>query len=306
MDCLVCLLLPPLEAGRSLPSGLCRTERDKGTLYELTFKGDKDHEFKQIVLFRPFGPIITVKNKKINTAQTLVNVIVPLAKRAGKFQQFMRNFREMGIRLDGRVHLTVVYFGNEQMSEVKGILENISRLSHKAGTCPAVDNESSPVGPDPNPRVAGWQLAFWPAVAGSLQVSLTALHPGGTPAPIRMQAGHPQGSVGNNGHGGSDRTSLGSKPRSQRRSRGARCAGGNIIIHHSFWLKHWKVPHISRNNISTVPDERKKDPALDEGLGLQKFQTPQAALGQILIHSQAQRIISGPYNCQVCEEALQP
>ncbi|XP_015262737.1 PREDICTED: chondroitin sulfate N-acetylgalactosaminyltransferase 1 [Gekko japonicus] len=110
--------------------GICRTERDKGTLYELTFKGDKDHEFKRIVLFRPFGPIVTVTNENLNTAQTLVNVIVPLAKRAGKFQQFMQNFREMGIRLDGRVHLTVVYFGKEQMREVRGILGNTSRSAH--------------------------------------------------------------------------------------------------------------------------------------------------------------------------------
>nr|XP_056713828.1 chondroitin sulfate N-acetylgalactosaminyltransferase 1 [Euleptes europaea] len=110
--------------------GIYRTERDKGTLYELTFKGDKNHEFKRIVLFRPFGPILRVKNENLNTARTLVNIIVPLAKRAGKFQQFMQNFREMGIRQDGRIHLTVVYFGREQMSEVKGILENTSKSAH--------------------------------------------------------------------------------------------------------------------------------------------------------------------------------
>ncbi|XP_054847049.1 chondroitin sulfate N-acetylgalactosaminyltransferase 1 [Eublepharis macularius] len=110
--------------------GIYRTERDKGTLYELTFKGDKHFEFKRIVLFRPFGPVLRVKNENLNLAHTVVNVIVPLAKRAGKFQQFMQNFREMGIRQDGRIHLTVVYFGKEQMREVKGILENASRSAH--------------------------------------------------------------------------------------------------------------------------------------------------------------------------------
>lgn len=35
--------------------------------------------------------------------------------------------REMCIQQDGRVHLTVVYFGKEEMDEVKGILENTSR-----------------------------------------------------------------------------------------------------------------------------------------------------------------------------------
>lgn len=35
--------------------------------------------------------------------------------------------REVCVRQDGRVHLTVVYFGKEQMSEVRGTLENTSR-----------------------------------------------------------------------------------------------------------------------------------------------------------------------------------
>ena len=35
--------------------------------------------------------------------------------------------REMSIQQDGRVHLTVVYFGKEEMDEVKEILENTSR-----------------------------------------------------------------------------------------------------------------------------------------------------------------------------------
>ncbi|XP_042333574.1 chondroitin sulfate N-acetylgalactosaminyltransferase 1 [Sceloporus undulatus] len=110
--------------------GIHRTERDKGTLYELTFKGDKGYEFKRIVLFRPFGPIMKVKNENLNMAHTLINIIVPLAKRANKFRQFMENFREMGIQQDRRIHLTVVYFGKDQMTEVKEMLENTSRSAN--------------------------------------------------------------------------------------------------------------------------------------------------------------------------------
>ncbi|XP_012290674.2 chondroitin sulfate N-acetylgalactosaminyltransferase 1 [Aotus nancymaae] len=110
--------------------GIYRTERDKGTLYELTFKGDHKHEFKRLVLFRPFGPIMKVKKEKLNMANTLINVIVPLAKRVDKFRQFMQNFREMCIEQDGRVHLTVVYFGKEEINEVKGILENTSKAAN--------------------------------------------------------------------------------------------------------------------------------------------------------------------------------
>lgn len=110
--------------------GIYRTEKDKGTLYELTFRGDSKHEFRRLVLFRPFGPIIKVKKEKLNMANTLINVIVPLAKRVDKFRQFMQNFREMCIQQDGRIHLTVVYFGKEEMNEVKGILENTSKAAN--------------------------------------------------------------------------------------------------------------------------------------------------------------------------------
>ncbi|KYO24472.1 chondroitin sulfate N-acetylgalactosaminyltransferase 1 [Alligator mississippiensis] len=119
-----------LYAASDFIEGIYRTEKDKGTLYELTFKGDRKHEFKRIVLFRPFGPVMKVKNENINMANTLINVIVPLAKRTSKFQQFMQNFREMGIQQDGKIHLTVVYFGKEQMNEVKAILENTSRSAN--------------------------------------------------------------------------------------------------------------------------------------------------------------------------------
>ncbi|XP_007179045.1 chondroitin sulfate N-acetylgalactosaminyltransferase 1 [Balaenoptera acutorostrata] len=110
--------------------GIYRTEKDKGTLYELTFRGDHKHEFRRLVLFRPFGPIMKVKKEELNMAGTLVNVIVPLARRVDKFRQFMQNFREMCIQQDGRVHLTVVYFGKEEMNEVKGILENTSKAAN--------------------------------------------------------------------------------------------------------------------------------------------------------------------------------
>lgn len=40
---------------------------------------------------------------------------------------FLCTYREVCVRQDGRVHLTVVYFGKEQMSEVRSTLENTSR-----------------------------------------------------------------------------------------------------------------------------------------------------------------------------------
>ncbi|XP_010223463.1 PREDICTED: chondroitin sulfate N-acetylgalactosaminyltransferase 1 [Tinamus guttatus] len=97
--------------------GIYRTEKDKGTLYELTFKGDAKHQFKKIVLFRPFGPVMKVKNENVNMADTLINIIVPLAKRASKFRQFMQNF-------------SIETAFTEQMNEVKSILENTSKSAN--------------------------------------------------------------------------------------------------------------------------------------------------------------------------------
>ncbi|KAF6729116.1 Chondroitin sulfate N-acetylgalactosaminyltransferase 1 [Oryzias melastigma] len=124
--------------------GITRTEKDKGTLYELTFRGESTSEFKRLTLFRPFGPLIKVKNERVDTANVLINIIVPLSRRTDKFKQFMHNFREVCVRQDGRVHLTVVYFGKEQMSEVRSTLENTSReVNFKNYTLLQLDEEFS-------------------------------------------------------------------------------------------------------------------------------------------------------------------
>ncbi|KAJ8380939.1 hypothetical protein SKAU_G00017170 [Synaphobranchus kaupii] len=107
--------------------GISRTEKDKGTLYELTFKGDRSHEFRRLVFFRPFGPLMKVATERVRMDNMLINIVVPLAKRVEQFRHFMFNFREVCIRQDGRIHLTVVYFGKDQIREVKGILEKTSR-----------------------------------------------------------------------------------------------------------------------------------------------------------------------------------
>lgn len=107
--------------------GIARTEKDKGTLYELTFRGEQKQEFRRLLLFRPFGPLMKVKSELVETANMAINIVLPLSQRADKFRQFMHNFREVCVKQDGRVHLTVVYFGKDQMNEVKGTLENTSR-----------------------------------------------------------------------------------------------------------------------------------------------------------------------------------
>ncbi|XP_066506849.1 chondroitin sulfate N-acetylgalactosaminyltransferase 1 [Hoplias malabaricus] len=107
--------------------GIARTEKDKGTLYDLSFRGEQQQQFRRLVLFRPFGPIMTVSDDRVETRHTLINIVLPLSHRADKFRHFMQNFREVCIKQDGRVHLTVVYFGRDQINDVKATLENTSR-----------------------------------------------------------------------------------------------------------------------------------------------------------------------------------
>uniref|UniRef100_A0A668RNX7 Hexosyltransferase n=1 Tax=Oreochromis aureus TaxID=47969 RepID=A0A668RNX7_OREAU len=107
--------------------GLYRTERDKGTLYELFFAKEDSSSFRHVTLFRPFGPLMKVRSTSVETSGMIINIIVPLAGRVETFSQFLQNFREVCIQHDRRVHLTVVYFGQEGLQEVTSSLEKMSR-----------------------------------------------------------------------------------------------------------------------------------------------------------------------------------
>nr|XP_061804345.1 chondroitin sulfate N-acetylgalactosaminyltransferase 1-like [Nerophis lumbriciformis] len=113
-----------------LIEGLTRTERTRGTVYELIFKGHGLQHYVKTMLFRPFGPLVKVKSTQVDTRSILVNIIVPLSKRVNTFRQFIRNFREVCIQGDDRVHLTVVYFGHEQFDQVKATLVETTRETH--------------------------------------------------------------------------------------------------------------------------------------------------------------------------------
>ncbi|XP_061603873.1 chondroitin sulfate N-acetylgalactosaminyltransferase 1 isoform X2 [Phyllopteryx taeniolatus] len=78
--------------------GITRTEKDKGTVYELTFRGESSREFCRLVLFRPFGPLMKVKSERVDTEDVLINIVVPLSRRTDKFKQFMHNFREANFK----------------------------------------------------------------------------------------------------------------------------------------------------------------------------------------------------------------
>nr|XP_055023594.1 chondroitin sulfate N-acetylgalactosaminyltransferase 1 [Misgurnus anguillicaudatus] len=107
--------------------GIFRTERDKGTLYDLVFGENISPDFRRLIFFRPFAPLVKVTDEFIDTSQILINIIVPLTNQLDIFRRFMQNFSKVCIRQEERTHLTVVLFESEKMDEVKGILDEISR-----------------------------------------------------------------------------------------------------------------------------------------------------------------------------------
>lgn len=76
-------------------SGYYRTERDKGTQYELFYKKMDGMEYRHVTLFRPFGPLMKVKSETVDISRSIINIIVPLAGRTEAFAQFMQNFRQV-------------------------------------------------------------------------------------------------------------------------------------------------------------------------------------------------------------------
>lgn len=73
--------------------GIYHSERDKGSIYDLTFKDNTSLDFRRLELFRPLAPVQNVKEEAIDTSRMLINIIVPLATRVDTFQQFMNNYR---------------------------------------------------------------------------------------------------------------------------------------------------------------------------------------------------------------------
>lgn len=122
--------------------GYYRTEKDKGTHYELYYKKGDRLEYRHVTLFRPFGPLMKVRSETLDTSRSLINIIVPLSGRTEVFSQFMQNFRDVCIHQDKRIHLTVVYFGKEGLSTVRSILESVaSKTSFRNYTLISLNEE---------------------------------------------------------------------------------------------------------------------------------------------------------------------
>lgn len=112
-----------LYDSRDLVQGYYRIDRMVGTQYELFYKSTvSKNVFEHVQVFRPFAPLQKVQVQSYDKREEWINLVVPLSGRVDTFEQFMEMFVEQCIENDGRVFLTIVYFGEEGKKEVKQIL----------------------------------------------------------------------------------------------------------------------------------------------------------------------------------------
>lgn len=83
---------------------------------------------------RPFAPIQYVMTEQRPHQKELIHIILPLSGRTSTFQSFMDKFVKIGLRNDRRVHLTVVYFGTEGLSEARAIMSRVLMTRGSGGT----------------------------------------------------------------------------------------------------------------------------------------------------------------------------
>lgn len=79
------------------------------------------------MFFAGTEPVAGPKDKE------LVHIILPLSGRTATFQSFMEKFVKIGLKNDRRVHLTVVYFGEEGLSEARAIMSRVLMTRNSGG-----------------------------------------------------------------------------------------------------------------------------------------------------------------------------
>lgn len=122
--------------------GIYRNEPVTGTQYELYFRTKEisnktnpspssshhnDHGTTKVIVMRPFAPLQTIQFERFpKTAdKEIIHIILPLSGRINTFQGFMEKFVKIALKNDRRVQLTVVYFGEEGLSDARQIMKRI-------------------------------------------------------------------------------------------------------------------------------------------------------------------------------------
>lgn len=90
---------------------------------------------RKVLVMRPFAPMQTIQMEVYPKAKEkeLVHIILPLSGRTSTFQSFMDKFVKIALKNDRRVHLTVVYFGEEGLLEARSIMSRVLGMKNSGG-----------------------------------------------------------------------------------------------------------------------------------------------------------------------------
>lgn len=136
--------------------GIYRIDPTTGTQYELYFRTKEigklasmisHHErtnthnnndgITKVIVMRPFAPLQTIQiesfSKQRERDKEIIHIILPLSGRTATFQGFMDKFVKIALKNDRRVHLTVVYFGEDGLSETRLIMSRVLGMKNSGG-----------------------------------------------------------------------------------------------------------------------------------------------------------------------------
>jgi chondroitin sulfate N-acetylgalactosaminyltransferase 1/2 len=131
--------------------GIYRNEPTTGTQYDLYFRtkeanknsthhehnmNNYNHGITKVVLMRPFAPLQTIQMQlfpKMHDKE-LIHIILPLSGRISTFQSFMDKFVKIALKHDKKVHLTVIYFGEDGLSDARKIMSRVISMKNTGGS----------------------------------------------------------------------------------------------------------------------------------------------------------------------------
>lgn len=133
--------------------GIYRNEPTTGTQFELYFRTrdfnktlalggmqqhndhSGSHGTTKVIVMRPFAPIQTIQIESFPkpNEKELIHIILPLSGRTATFQSFMDKFVKIALKNDRHVHLTVVYFGEEGLSEARATMSRVVGMKNSGG-----------------------------------------------------------------------------------------------------------------------------------------------------------------------------
>lgn len=117
--------------------GLYRIDPIEGTTYEMWFQGIADNnnskqpDLVRVSLLKPHAPLVAVRLEQQSRTRPIVNIIVPLSGRLSAFESFLSRFHinVLSTAEQSRIHLTVVFFGDQHWDEIQREMLTFERAS---------------------------------------------------------------------------------------------------------------------------------------------------------------------------------